>query len=49
MRSSADGQVYRVGAKFEVAENSRPGVVRVEEYDVDIPSGRVTRHASAAP
>jgi hypothetical protein len=42
--------VQRIGTKFQVVEGSQPGVVHLGEYDVDVPSGRVTRRAgSAAP
>jgi hypothetical protein len=39
--TSNDG-IERIGTKFEVAEDSQPGVVHIGDYLVDIPSGRVT-------
>lgn len=39
--------VQKVSAKFDVAENSKFGVIHVGHYDVDVPSRHVTRRGSA--
>jgi len=47
MSLSENDERQRIGAKFEVAEDSSFGIVHIGDLDVDVMTGRVTRRATS--